>query len=238
MRHPSPSSSTPRTLLVALIRACLLLGVPAAALAQVVVPVGAFRSVTLRNGGVVILRHAPTQRVRLLKGAEAYTRATIVEGDRLVIDRFAPCPRGLEPTVEVSAPALEGITVMDGGVIQSSGRFPRQAELLVAVESGGMIDLRSMAVGRVTAAVNQGGRIYARPEETLDAKIAQGGAVTYWGNPRVTSSIKHGGVVERGAAADADRPLVEMGPQVPELPAPPALPAPRSKARKPVRGTI
>jgi hypothetical protein len=80
--------------------------------------------------------------------------------------------------------------------------------------------------------VYSGGRIFARPGTALSADVEQGGNITYWGDAAVKSSIRHGGVVERGTAADADKLLVElMGPQFvePLAPVPPVPPAaPRS----------
>jgi hypothetical protein len=118
---------------------------------------------------------------------------------------------------------------MDGGTIRSIGGFPRQAEVAVAVEDGGTIDLRSMTIDAVSARVRDGGRIFTKPQKTLVANIARGGAVTYWGSPRVRSSVEQGGVIARGAAADADRPIEELGPAILDLPpVPPVPPVPPS----------
>jgi hypothetical protein len=231
MRHASRLSALSAVLLSAASSA-LLLVVPAATMADSVVRLGPFRSVTLRNGGHVILRHASDQRVTLRDGADECTSATIVDGDRLVIDHaHRRCPRGQRPVVEILSPDVDGLRVMDGGTIQTRGEFPRKAELRVAVEQGGLIDLRSMRVDRVTAAVDQGGRILTRPQETLVASVAHGGAVTYWGSPRVTSSTTMGGVVARGAADVADRPLLDMDPATPAVPAVPPRRATRVRAR-------
>ena len=239
MRHPSPLIRALRATLVGIVPSALLL-LPAAGMAQTVIPLGSFRSVTLRSGGEVIVRYAPTQRVTLLEGTGEYTNAVIVDGDRLVIDRCPDrCPEGYQLAVEILTPKIDEIRVQDGGTIRTSGRFPRQAELRAAVASGGTIDVRSMAAGRVTAAIRDGGRILARPEKTLLAKVAHGGAVVYWGTPHdVTSSIEKGGVVAKGAAADADRPLHELGPEITAVPAVPPVPRvpPVPPAR--TRGTI
>jgi len=227
-------SNALRTFLLAVIPLAVLgLAMGAPVVAQTVVPLAPFRSVTLRNGGEVILRHSSAQRVTLLKGSTNHTGATIVDGGRLVIDRCeSKCPKGYELVVEVLTPEIADIMVMDGGTIRSRGSFPRQAELGVAVEDGGTIDLRSMTVDFVAAAVQDGGRIFIEPQRALVASIARGGGITYWGNPRVTSSVEHGGVVARGTAADADKPLLEFNefsPAVPVLPPVPPIP---------VRGTL
>jgi len=210
MRHPF--SRARHIILVAVVPAALPLMVPAAGSAETVIPVGSFRSVTLRNGGEVIVRHGSSPRVTLLQGTTEYSKATIVDGDRLVIDRRSDrCPRGYRLAVEVLVPSVDDVKVMDGGTIRTEGSFPQQSELQVTVENGGTIDLRSMPADRVTAAVHSGGRIFTTPRATLSARIAEGGIVTYWGRPNVTSSVKDGGVVTRGAAADADKPLQELG---------------------------
>lgn len=225
MRHSYPLS---RTLKAILVTSTVLLVMPGRGVAGDVLPLGPFRSVTLRNGGEVILRHSSSQRVTLLKGTADYTSATIVEGDQLVIDRCSgPCPKGYRLAVEILAPNIDDVMVMDGGTIQTRGNFPHQAELRVAVESGGTIDLRSMSVDRVTAAVREGGRILTKPQETLVAKVTHGGVVTYWGTHHVTSTVEDGGVVSRGAPADADKPLDKFGPASPVVPPVPPLPPTR-----------
>jgi hypothetical protein len=214
--------------------AVALSSVPSRGIAQTVLPVGAFRSVTLQNGGEVVVRHGSSQRVRLLKGAEDCVHATIQEGDRLVIDHSHGCEQRHGITVEIVTPEIDGLVVMDGGTIRTSGSFPRQADIAVVVEDGGTVDLRSMAVDRVTAAVRDGGRIMTRPQDTLTAQVARGGAVTYWGSPRITSSVDQGGVIARGNAADIDKPLDELG--ITNAPVPPVPPVPPVAQKK--RGTI
>ena len=78
MRHSYALFHAFRTsLLAGILLAIVALAVPAPLMAQTVIPVAAFKSVTLRNGGSVILRHGPTQRV------------TLVEKGRLVTTSFA-----------------------------------------------------------------------------------------------------------------------------------------------------
>jgi hypothetical protein len=72
--------------------------------------------------------------------------------------------------------------------------------------------------------VYSGGRIFTIPGDSMSAEVEQGGNVTYWGDAVVESSIRGGGVVERGTAANADKLLAELiGPQFVEAPAPIAL---------------
>jgi hypothetical protein len=219
--------------------AAVLLMAPLAGSAQTVVPLGSFRSVALRNGGAVILRYGASQRVTLPEGAADCLSATIVDGDRLVITRQPHCTRGRHAAVEVETPEVDGIIVMDGGTIETRGSFPPQPKLRVAVDQGGTIDLRALSVARVTATVRQGGRILTRPQEALDAEIASGGVVTYWGRPHVRSSIQQGGEVYRGATDDADKSLDELRyedavvpPAPPAPPVPLAPPAPPASFRR------
>ena len=178
--------------------------------AQKIVPLTPFNSVELHDGSHAIIRHGPTQRVTLLKGSLDYTSVTVADGGRLVIDSCAMhCPRGYDLEIEIVTPDVAGISVMDGGTIQSSGTFPRQTEIRVAVSSGGTIDIRSMSVDTVTASVNSGGRIFTRPQTALSASVADGGIITYWGDARVSKSIKRGGVVSKGTAAEASQPISE-----------------------------
>jgi beta-lactamase regulating signal transducer with metallopeptidase domain len=191
------------------------------------VPVTAtFSSVELRNGGTVTLIHGASARVTLLKGDPEQASISIRDDGRLVIDRCPThCPRNHEFQVEVATPALAAIAVAEGGTIQSRGEFPPQAEIGLEVSQGGTIDLRSMAVANVTASVASGGRIFVKPASALSAEVEQGGVITYWGDAVVRSSIRHGGVVAEGIAADANKSLAELGPRSPPPP-PPVPPAP------------
>jgi hypothetical protein len=227
MRHPSSSNRAFPTVVLAL---SLVACVPATpARAGTVVPLATFRSVVLRDGGEVILRHGSTQRVTVLEGSLELSSVSIDANGRLVIDRCRDhCPQGYELSVEILTPEIADIMVMNGGTIRSIGEFPQQGELAAAVANGGTIDVRSISADEVAAAVHQGGRILTHPQKALAASIAQGGAITYWGQPRVTSSVDQGGVVARGAAADADKPLEEDGTAVPAVPpVPPVRPTRR-----------
>jgi hypothetical protein len=179
---------------------------------QTTVQVGPFNSIEVADGGHVVLQRASTQRVSLIRGSLDYTRVAVTEGGRLIIDKcFRKCPRGYRLELEVLAPNVTGISLSNGGSIQSRGSFPRQDDLAVTVNHGGTIDVRSMVANRVTAAVNHGGRILTVPQAVLAAKVIQGGAITYWGDARVSSSTEHGGVVQRGDADERDLPLSEIG---------------------------
>jgi hypothetical protein len=193
--------------------------------AQKVVSLAPFSSVETHDGAHVVVQHGPTHRVTLLKGSLDCSSVTVAGGGRLVIRKYkSRCPRGYELEVEVVTPQVAGIAVHDGGWVQTRGSFPRQSEISVAVESGGTIDIRSMAVASVTASVDSGGRILTKPQSSLVASVADGGNITYWGVPRVTKSIQRGGVVERGTAEEGSAKLSEMNTSLSAVP--PVAPPP------------
>jgi beta-lactamase regulating signal transducer with metallopeptidase domain len=194
-----------------------------------------FSSIELRNGGTVSLIHGAPQRVTVLDGEAQQASISIRAGGRLVIDRCpADCPHGHDFEVEVVTPVLASIAVTEGGTIRSRGEFPHQAEIGVSVSQGGTIDVRSMDVANVTASVESGGRIFVKPASALSARIEQGGVVNYWGDAIVESSVRHGGVVTRGTAADLDRPLADFGPEL-LPPVPPVPPVPPMRPDRTVR---
>ena len=187
----------------------VLLAVPPAA-AQTPLQLPAFNSIEV-NSGHIVLRPGPTQRVTLLQGSLSYTRVA-VDGDVLVIDKCKDhCPRGYQLEVEIQVPTLRSVSLENGGWIKSLGSFARQTDLTARVSHGGTIDVRAIPVDRVTATVEQGGRILTVPRGSLFARVRQGGAITYWGNPQVKSSVQHGGVVDRGRADEINEPLGEVG---------------------------
>lgn len=197
-----------------------------------------FSAVELRNGGRVKLIHGQSQGVTLVKGDPQQASITVGDDGRLVIDHCrTECPRRHDFEVEVVTPRLAAIAVAQGGTIQSRGEFPHQAEIGVNVSQGGTIDIRSMAVKNVRASVFSGGRIFVKPESALSADVEQGGIITYWGDAVVKSSVRHGGVVAKGTAADADRPLTEFDPELvpPIAPIAPIPPVPPVATTQPTR---
>ena len=209
--------------------AFLLATVSAAAL-----PIASFSSVELRNGGTVTLIHGASQGVRVLEGDPQQASISVRDDGGLVIDRCPRnCPGNHQFRVEVVMPAVATLNVAEGGTIQTRGEFPQQAQIGVGVSQGGTIDLRSMAPANVTASVYSGGRIFVKPVSTLSATVEQGGIITYWGDAVVKSSVPNHGVVTKGTAADADKPLAELGPRPPQPP-PPVLPVPAVSPVPPV----
>jgi hypothetical protein len=169
-----------------------------------------FNSIEAYDGAHVTLRHGPTQRVTIVKGSLDYSRVVVSREGALVVRKCnEKCPRGYELDVEIVVPSLRSISLTHSGRIQTVGSFPRQDNLVVAVAHGGMIDVRLMPAGRVTASVDNGGSILTVPETSLSATVAQGGNITYWGNAEVKSSVEHGGVVVKGSAAEFNLPVGE-----------------------------
>ncbi|HEU4688821.1 MAG TPA: M56 family metallopeptidase [Vicinamibacterales bacterium] len=215
---------------VALLLATLSVTATAVAEQSGVALTAPFSAVELRNGGKVHLLHGPAQGVTLLKGDPEQASIAIRDDGRLVIDRCpTECPRNRDFEVTVVTPALAAIAVAEGGAIQVRDGFPPQTEIGVEVSQGGIIDIRTLQVANVAASVYSGGRIFTRPGTALSADVEQGGNVTYWGEAVVRSSVRSGGVVERGSAADLDKSLAElMGPKLaePVAPIPPVPPVP------------
>ncbi len=184
-----------------------------------------FKSIELRAGGTVVLRHGLSQRVTLLQGSLDYTQVTVADAGRLVIDKCkTKCPRGYKLEIEIVTPDIAGLSVADGGWIQSRGNFPRQPAIGVTVSHGGMIDIRSIEADSVTASIAQGGRILVSAQNALSASVVDGGIITYWGDARVVSSIQRGGDVTKGSAVEANQPLAESSSLRTGIPAAPAIP--------------
>jgi hypothetical protein len=197
--------------------------------AQKVVSVAPFSSVELRNGGKAIVRYGASQRVTLIKGSLDCTDVTVAN-ERLIIDTGKKdCHRGYELEVEIVTPNIKGLAVAQGGLLQSLENFPGQTAISLAVNQGGVLDIRSITVQSVAAAVNSGGRILVKPQTSLVASVSDGGVITYWGNPAVTSSTKHGGIVNKGTAAEANEPISDVNPCLTSVPNVPPVPpvAPR-----------
>jgi hypothetical protein len=194
-------------------------------MAQTVIPTALFRSVELRSGGHVVVRHGSAQRVTIITGDRECTRLVVDDSERLVIDNHHhDCSHDSRLRIEVVTPEISSVAVSNGGTLQAIGAFPVQSLIEAHVEQGGTIDIRSIAADSVNASVYSGGRIFTNPRETLDASVASGGIVSYWGDARVRKSIRGGGVVTRGARADAEKPLSDLAPHLPDIPPVPPIP--------------
>jgi hypothetical protein len=158
-----------------------------------------FKSIEVSGGAHVVLRPAAAHRVRVVRGSMDLSRVAVMPNGALVIEKCrTKCPKGYRLELEVFAPGIFAISVEHGGRIESGGGFARQAEMVVAVSNGGTINIRSISADRVTATVNQGGGIFTSPRTWLSASVANGGNITYWGDPQVKQSVDHAGAVQRG----------------------------------------
>jgi hypothetical protein len=184
-----------------------------------------FDSIELRDGGSVVVRHGPVRQATFRRGSPRYSSAEVSDGRLIITSCARPCPADYDLEVEVATPELAAVAVANGGSIEVRGSFPPQSTLAVAVDQGGAVDVRALAADEVTAAVHSGGWILTRPRRSLLASVADGGVITYWGEPRVQSAFEHGGNVGRGSAADAQRPLTDLKPR-PPAPVPAVLPVP------------
>ena len=177
---------------------CALLAA-APALAAEVVPVPHFRSIELRGGGDITVERGPVQRVTLVEGSSRYTRVRVTRGDKLTIDVCdSDCPRNYRLKVVIESPDVPYLAIDGGGKISTAAGFGGQAELVAAINGGGVIDAANVTAAKATAAVDGGGEIRVRALRDLTAAINGGGVVRYWGDPQVTSAIDGGGVVRRG----------------------------------------
>ena len=191
--------------------------------AQTVVPVGDFEAVELHDGGHVVVRAGAVPRVTVVRGDSRNVQIT-VEGQRLVIRNEGKHRRGERMEIEVVTPELTAVSVSNGGTVQTAGSFSARPAITARVEQGGTIDIRSVAADAVVASVDSGGRIFTHARRTLDATVRSGGAITYWGAPQVSRSVRHGGMVARGTAR-VDQPLSELDPKLPVIsPVPPVPP--------------
>jgi len=172
---------------------------PSAAFSASAVSIGPFRSVELRGGGHVILRHGAVQRVTLLEGSTQFTKFHVNGDGQLVIHTCDDnCPRHYDLEVEIVTQRIDGVAISGGGKIESEGGFSRQDSIGVAIQGGGHIDVRSIDTIHADAAVDGGGHIALRAQRSLQAAVNGGGNISYWGNPSVTSAVDGGGSVHKG----------------------------------------
>jgi Putative auto-transporter adhesin, head GIN domain len=192
-----------------------------------VLSVGEFRSIESANGRHVVVRYGATQRVSI--DGDLRCSSVRVDGQRLRIDSGeGKCPHRQRIHIEVVTPVLSAISVAQGGWVQVVGAFPAQPSIDVAVEQGGTIDARAIPADVVHASVYSGGRILTISRKRLDASVDSGGNITYWGDAVVVrKSVSHAGVVVKGAAEDAQKPLAALGNDFSVIePIPPVPPIP------------
>ena len=198
---------------------------------QQAVSLAPFTSIELDGGVKAVLQYGSPQRVTMLRGSEDLSRITVTQ-ERLVIEKCrTKCPRGYELHVEIVTPSVNAISAANGGTIESRGNFPHQSTMSLAVSHGGTVDARAILANNITSAVNQGGRILAKPQVTMVASVSNGGVITYCGEAQVTSSTQLGGIVTKGAAVDLNKPLSEVDTPLACPANPPARPAGAKRSR-------
>lgn len=186
----------PRPILPALILAAVL---PAAAEAGQTIPVPAFKTVEVHGGGHAVLRHGSVQRVVLLKGDPKIAEIRVTpEGELLLAPCKDWCWGEHELEVEITTPAIAGVSVHGGGDLDASGDYPVQPSLAVSVHGGGDADLRAIPAETVSASVHGGGDAEVRATRMLNASVHGGGTLRYWGHPHVTAATHGGGSIESG----------------------------------------
>ncbi|HEY4116176.1 MAG TPA: DUF2807 domain-containing protein [Rhizomicrobium sp.] len=177
----------------------LIVAAPTAALADQVIHVPPFRTVEVHGGGHATLRHGDRQRVVLIKGDPSIADIRVTGDGTLVLSPCKDwCWGNQKFEVEVTTPAIAGVSVHGGGEMDVDGRFPRQPSLKVSVHGGGDADLRNLPADNVAAEVHGGGDAEVRAERTLTAEVHGGGDLHFWGHPRVSSSTSGGGDIESG----------------------------------------
>ncbi|HEY8592873.1 MAG TPA: DUF2807 domain-containing protein [Sphingomicrobium sp.] len=158
-----------------------------------------FKSIELQAGGEVTIVRGPVQRVTLVNGSRQFTNFQVRRDGRLEIATSCHmrCPRNYNLQIQVESPTVPDVAVEAGGTIRVEPGFAPQRHVSAAVNAGGTIDLRALAVVGASAAVNAGGNIYVRARDHLNAAVNAGGDIEYVGNPQVTMAVANGGNVTR-----------------------------------------
>jgi Putative auto-transporter adhesin, head GIN domain len=175
--------------------------VPAAARAGQVMNVPPFKSIEVHGGAHATLRHGEVQRVVLIKGDADIAEIRVTADGRLMLSPCKDedtCWGHHELEVDVTTPAIAGVSVHGGGELVASGDFPVEPSLAVSVHGGGDADLRAIPAETVSASVHGGGDADLRATKMLNASVHGGGTLTYWGHPQVTASEHGGGSIESG----------------------------------------
>jgi hypothetical protein len=189
---------------IGIIAIAAIIGTPAAwALGKETIPytqgektdVPSFESFAFRGGGEVRISHDTAHTVTIVSGHE---RLRIVhDGDSLKVECKKPCRSSgkNKNIVEVTAPALEDIALVGGGLMTVEGDFPLADEVNIAIVGGGRIDAFDLPGKEVNASITGGGRISVSAEDDLSAAIVGGGKIDYKGDPKVSRSIIGGGAI-------------------------------------------
>jgi hypothetical protein len=163
------------------------------------VAVPAFHSVELRGGGNVVVRPGPVQRVVILNGSTEFTGLHVTRSGQLKIDACNErCPQHYDLRIEIQSPTSPDLAIQGGGAIIASAGFAPQSQISVAVDGGGLIDVRTLGARDVTAAINGGGKILSGRSSSLTAAVNGGGEIRYAASGNVTMAVHGGGNVRQG----------------------------------------
>lgn len=194
--------------------AALMIVVATPIAAQSAIQVAPFQSIELHDGTHATVSYGATQTVTMVKGSLDCAQFTVTRA-RLVIEKHQRgCSRKYDFEVHIVTPNISEVMIANGGRLQVKDSFPRQPEIKAVVIQGGSIDLRTVVVDRVTASIEEGGRILVRPHIVLTASIESGGQIIYWDDPSVKPSIKNGGIIAKGSPADLNKPISELNESV------------------------
>lgn len=204
-----PSRSRPAAVRRGALAATALAALVCAGAAQAdeTVSVPAFRSIELRGGGHVTLRHGDVQRVTLTRGSTRYTKFHVKDDGQLVIDACnRDCPWVYRLAITIETPAIGGVAVSGGGDIEAESGFARQPKLAAAVSGGGGIDVRAIPATRASAAVSGGGHIRLRALDDLHAAVDGGGKIAMRSGEvaEASATVSGGGAIRVAVAKRLD----------------------------------
>lgn len=159
-----------------------------------------FDHIELTGGGTVAIYEAHEPAVTLHGGAERHMRTRVREGT-LLVECQQPCPNTPGGEVRVMMPRLEGLTVTGGGTISVKGSFPLVQALAVNIHGGGVVDTISIPTVLLRAMVSSGGRVRATVLGRLVPRVSGGGAIEYFGDPKIESEADAEGTIRRAGPA-------------------------------------
>lgn len=135
-------------------------------------------------------------------------QSVVVHADDNLIDRVTTSVRSRElvvgnrpgsfttrspMSVEVTVPALTGVSLSGSGTVTGSGRATR---LEIAIAGSGTAQLSGLVAQDVRAIVSGSGSIFLTATRSLDATVSGTGSILYAGNPaRVARNVTGTGAV-------------------------------------------
>jgi len=152
--------------------------------------------IEIEGGGKVLVEYGATPRA-ILTGSPANPSSVSVQGGVLRIICRRPCSEGGQTVVRATVPSLSAISIKAGGRVEVGRGFGRVQTLKVKIQAGGVIDAGSLSADSVDAEISAGGTAIVAAVENLHTRIRAGGAVRYFGNPRVSRQIEAGGSVQK-----------------------------------------